>query len=154
MQDVNPYQAPLETSFAEPELDADSLPVASSNRRFLNFILDNIAFRFLIVSLALTSMVAGIDIWPTNRVYDIFLSIFLFMLYFTVQEAFWGRTLAKFITGTKVVTAEGGSPTVQQVIGRTLCRLIPFEAFTFFGKFPVGWHDKFSGTRVVLTRSR
>ena len=154
MQDVNPYQAPLETSFAEPELDADSLPVASSNRRFLNFILDNIAFRVLTMAIMVATMVAGIDIWPTNRVYEVLLGLSLFMLYYAVQEAFWGRTLAKFITGTKVVTAEGDAPTVQQVIGRTLCRLIPFEAFTFFEKFPVGWHDKFSGTRVVLTRSR
>lgn len=32
---------------------------------------------------------------------------------------------------------------------RTLCRLIPLEAFSFFGT--EGWHDKFSKTEVVKT---
>ena len=153
MQDENPYQAPLEPSFVEPILEADALPIASSNRRFLNLILDNILFRVLVFTIGfVVAMAGGVRFLPTEPLSDVALSISLFLLYYALQEFFWGRTLAKFITGTKVVTADGTAPTMQQIIGRTLCRIIPFEAFSYLGKFPVGWHDKLSGTRVVLTR--
>ena len=36
------------------------------------------------------------------------------------------------------------------ILVRTFCRYIPFEAFTFLGnKSPIGWHDKLSKTIVV-----
>ena len=44
----------------------------------------------------------------------------------------------------------GTKPRFGQVIGRTLCRFVPFEAFSFFGER--GWHDKIPKTRVVMAR--
>ena len=67
-------------------------------------------------------------------------------------EAVFQRSPGKFLTGTKVVNESGGKPTFGQILGRSLCRFIPFEAFSFlFGDSSrvVGWHDKFSGTLVV-----
>jgi uncharacterized RDD family membrane protein YckC len=154
MQDENPYQAPLETSVVEPILDSAALPIASSNRRFLNLILDTIAFRGLAFAFGVVCGMVNVAPWPTKPIPDMLLGVVLFLLYYALQEAIWGRTLAKFITGTKVVTVAGTSPTVKQAIGRTLCRYIPFEAFSFLGESPVGWHDKFSGTRVVLVNPR
>ena len=62
------------------------------------------------------------------------------------------RTLAKFITGTKVVTAKRDRPSIGQILGRTLSRYIPFEAFSCLDRRPIGWHDSLSGTRVIGTR--
>ena len=73
--------------------------------------------------------------------------------YFAFTEALFQRTLAKFLTGTRVVRADGTRPSFAQILGRSFARFIPFEAFSFlFGSHPVGWHDSLSGTRVVLTR--
>ncbi|MFT6808347.1 MAG: hypothetical protein ACJA01_001571 [Saprospiraceae bacterium] len=35
------------------------------------------------------------------------------------------------------------------VFKRSLCRLIPFEIFSFLGEPLMDWHDKISGTKVI-----
>ena len=40
---------------------------------------------------------------------------------------------------------------LKQVFLRTLIRLIPFEAFSFLGGSK-GWHDEWSGTKVIRVR--
>ena len=44
--------------------------------------------------------------------------------YFLVPEWLWGRTLGKFITGTIVVDKKGHRPTLEQVLIRTVLRLV------------------------------
>lgn len=80
------------------------------------------------------------------------LSFASFVFYYFVMELVFGRTVGKIVTGTKVVRADGSRPSAGQIIGRTLSRIIPFEAFSFFSSPCVGWHDSLSGTRVVKTR--
>jgi uncharacterized RDD family membrane protein YckC len=58
----------------------------------------------------------------------------------------------KLITGTRVVTESGEVPTARQILIRTVVRFVPFEAFSFLGSSGTGWHDTWSGTRVVRTR--
>ena len=48
--------------------------------------------------------------------------------------------------------ALGGRPSTAQVLGRTLCRIIPFEAFSFLGTPPKGWHDVIPKTMVVSVK--
>ena len=75
----------------------------------------------------------------------------VFCLYYVSFEFLTGRTLGKFLTGTRVVSDTGGPPTLGQVAMRSVLRLIPMEAFTFFARGP-GLHDRGSRTRVVLNR--
>jgi uncharacterized RDD family membrane protein YckC len=79
------------------------------------------------------------------------LGIAIMILYYLVTEGMWQRSLAKMLTKTRVVDADGGTPSIGQIIGRTLARFIPFEQFSFFGNkgYPIGWHDSLSGTRVI-----
>jgi uncharacterized RDD family membrane protein YckC len=71
------------------------------------------------------------------------------------MEVAFGATVGKLITGTRVVSADGGSARAGQVIGRTFARIIPFEPLSFLvGDTTTGWHDSLSGTKVVDTRSR
>jgi hypothetical protein len=77
--------------------------------------------------------------------------IIISFLYYLPQEAFSGRTLGKMITGTRAVNEDGTKLTFGRALGRTLCRYIPFEAFSFLGGNgrPRGWHDRISRTKVI-----
>ncbi len=114
--------------------DVPELVVASRWQRFLNLLLDSVGMTVTTILLG-----SGLDI--------AYLVVFV---YYAGFEAILGRTPAKFVTGTRVVGADGGRPSLAQILGRTLTRFIPFEALTFFGH--AGWHDRWSGTRVVRTR--
>ena len=143
-------------SFVEPPLDPQSLQIASESRRFLNFVLDNtlvrlLGFAFQPMFVAVAKMVK-MNGWPGLLYYLAFYFLVL-SVYYVPQEVFWGRTLGKFVTGTKVISADGTSPTPLQIVGRTFCRMIPFDWFSYLESCPVGWHDRFSSTRVVMARS-
>lgn len=75
-----------------------------------------------------------------------------FFLYYVGMEFAFQRTVGKFITGTKVLMADGSKPGFGAILKRTFCRLIPFDAvsFTFMKE---GFHDSLSGTKVVKVGS-
>jgi uncharacterized RDD family membrane protein YckC len=85
---------------------------------------------------------------------DYLLGFIILLIYYVPQEAFSGRTLGKMITGTKAVNEDGSKLTFGKVLGRTLCRFIPFEAFSFLGgqNKPKGWHDRIPKTKVISIR--
>lgn len=73
-----------------------------------------------------------------------------YFFYYVLLEIKLGRTIGKMITKTKVSTISGERPNWVFILLRTLCRFIPLEQFSFlFNKDAIGWHDKFSKTRVI-----
>ena len=72
--------------------------------------------------------------------------LFIYYLFF---EGVFGKTIGKMITKTKVISINGDAPDFSDIIGRTLCRFIPFEAFSYLGESGIGWHDSISKTLVV-----
>ncbi|MEP7184358.1 MAG: RDD family protein [Rhodanobacter sp.] len=72
------------------------------------------------------------------------------LAYYFFFEGIWARTPGKLVLGTRVVSQHGDKPAFGQVVGRTLCRFIPFDALSFFGE--EGWHDSIPKTQVVLVR--
>jgi uncharacterized RDD family membrane protein YckC len=68
-------------------------------------------------------------------------------IYYGLSESLTGRTLGKLATGTRVVNNKGITPSVNEILLRTLCRFVPFDALSFFGDS--GWHDDWSKTKVV-----
>jgi uncharacterized RDD family membrane protein YckC len=58
--------------------------------------------------------------------------------------------VGKLITGSKVVRHDGTAIDWKDAVVRTLCRFIPFEAFSALGTYP--WHDQLSKTKVVKVR--
>jgi hypothetical protein len=82
--------------------------------------------------------------------FDLFTQFAAYAIVYVLPEAACGRTLGKLCTGTKVVDLRGGKPSFGQVLARTAIRLVPFDAFSFLWGEPVGWHDSWSKTRVVL----
>jgi len=122
---------------------------AHSNRRLFNFVIDLVVVNILIrAAIVLTGFYGYINgYWLEYDVYV--LDLVVIAGYYLTCEFFFGRTVAKLITRTRVVSSDGGKSTLKQIAIRTVVRLVPFEIFSFFGTYPVGWHDKWSGTRVV-----
>lgn len=80
--------------------------------------------------------------------WELFIGNLNYCLYYFLMERYLdGRTISKYITGTKVISTDGSKPTSQQIMYRTLSRLVPFDALSFLGIN--GWHDSWSYTRVI-----
>ena len=167
MSETNPYAIPAGVEPPQfPGVATGELPIASQGQRFLNMIIDGILVNVtaqvvgFVVGIAYGLMAAssGREIAESEmallQLFGGFLGLFIFVGYYIVCELAFGRTVGKFVTGTRVVNSQGQVATTGQIIGRSFARMIPFEAFSFFGGkgFPVGWHDSLSGTRVIKTR--
>ena len=137
----NPYAPPQ--AELTPELQVQITPDASLGSRFGNLVIDNILRA--IIGIALMTLGNAMKAPDLGT----FMLVLSYPLYYLLFEGLFGRTPGKFITGTKVVAVGGGRATFGQVLGRTFSRFVPFEPFSFFGGTPTGWHDRWSGTRVV-----
>lgn len=130
---------------------------ASKEKRFINMVIDVIGyyiFTFIVGVvfglLALIGIEAPLNlIIQMDRIGELIFGIVISLTYFVAFEVLTQKTLGKLVTKTKVVLEDGTKPTTQDVFLRSLCRLIPFEAFSFLGEEGRGWHDSISNTYVV-----
>lgn len=151
----NPYASPRAPQHLAEEIDVRT-PVAPAGQgaRFANLIIDNLAQFVISFVFGIVVVVIGGErgVAFLNETPGLVIGLPILLAYYFVFEATTSRTLGKLITGTKVVNAQGRTPTIGQIAGRTFCRLIPFEAFSFFGTPPRGWHDSIPKTFVVKAR--
>ena len=134
-----------------------SFDEASLDKRFANLLLDSIIL--FIINFMFSLFIGLLLIFTSPLMFDKFTNLGLFgnyligfvigTIYYTLFEMYFGRTLGKFITKTKVVSTNGDKPSLNVIFIRTLCRYIPFEAFSYLGSSKSGWHDKLSGTKVI-----
>lgn len=139
--------------------------MATQGQRFLNWFIDNLLLRLVLrfvtqdifVKLLLniapdyTYRVFGGDPGFEAYLISYVFVIFHYIFYYTICEmAFKGRTLGKLISGTRAIRMDGGELTFKDALLRSLCRMVPFEAFSGFGYRP--WHDSWTKTTVVKTR--
>jgi uncharacterized RDD family membrane protein YckC len=130
---------------------------ASQGKRFANYLIDHICIYLLTfilaislgVILAIVSPSSLSDLKDDNKLLDYLFSFVIIILYYSTFESLTGRTIAKYITGTKVIDSDGNIPKYGIILKRTLCRFIPFEPLSFLGSVGSGWHDSISDTRVV-----
>ena len=133
---------------------------ASQGIRLINYVIDYIIvysfFFFLGAFAMLLFQFVGVDfllnfvnwIAELNRFQDILMTGFVYFSYTFLMEYFTkGRTIGKYITGTKVVSTDLQTIGAQQYFIRNISRLVPFDALSFLGNN--GWHDSWSDTRVV-----
>lgn len=129
---------------------------ASSGIRLANYFLDFImlyAINYILSNLAyflyeVTSIEFFYYYSNGNIVWQLFIGNFNYFLYYFLMENYLGgRTVAKYITGTKVISTDGTKPTTQQMMYRSLSRIVPFDGLSFLGVN--GWHDSWSDTRVI-----
>lgn len=134
--------------FIKEETEKTEAEGASTTLRFVNYLID------IIAGYLFTSLVGGIiaSFLPVNFTgYPFLIMIVMaasFFAYYIAMEVLFQKTLGKFITKTKVVTINGQKPKEQEIVLRTLCRMIPFDNFSFLFSRN-GWHDQFSKTRVI-----
>ncbi len=144
----NPYSVP-DSALTETVVN-QRREVASKWRRFGTWLIDYVCFLLLSVLFgALVGLLfgpAGLD--ALKKIPNFLLGLILLVTYYCFFEGIWARTPGKLVLGTVVVSQRGDKPSFGQIVGRTLCRFIPFEAFSFFGE--EGWHDSIPKTQVVL----
>jgi uncharacterized RDD family membrane protein YckC len=137
---------------------------ASKEKRFINYIVDKIIFYvllfafFFIFGIAI-ELLSEDSMWFWSFIDDLenlsplqdrlYTAIIFIILYMISEITLKGRTVGKYITKTKVVMKDGSKPKASDIILRSLCRLIPFDAFSFLGSEGRGWHDSVSNTYVV-----
>ena len=143
---VNPYAAPQADEVAPRGVPLEQ-PDASQGTRFANLFID------LVVRFVLSAFLGGaMSLLELHHEIFRYGVLLLTMLgYYVVCESLFGWTVGKLITGTRVVTNTGHRPSFLQILGRTFARFVPFEPLSFFGS-ATGWHDRWSGTRVVRLR--
>ncbi|WP_284460898.1 RDD family protein [Chryseobacterium sp.] len=128
--------------------------------RFANFILDRLVITIAFLALGFISsllyQLANIDFFvniiykmsQVNRFVDILItSVIYFMYSFLIEYFTKGRSIGKYITGSKVICIDGTEPTFNDYLIRNISRIVPFDALSFLGEN--GWHDKWSETRVI-----
>lgn len=151
MQDeANPYQPP---SHPLPGKDGfEDAVLASKWRRFGTLVIDYICYIVLggIFGFLVALLFGDKGIAMMERIPEYLLGLVIIMAFYLFFEGIWGRTPGKFVMGTIVQNEEGQKMSAGQLLKRTMCRFIPFEPFSFFGK--TGWHDSISDTRVVMRR--
>jgi uncharacterized RDD family membrane protein YckC len=145
---INPYAAPkADDSPVAPVADTLVLNHASMGTRFLNALIDQLVQQGLAMGLGILLAALGISFRG-----GFLLGMVLSVIYYSLLEGAFAVTVGKLITGTRVVDTEGNRPSFGQIVGRTFSRLVPFDAFSFLSTPSVGWHDRWSGTRVVKIR--
>lgn len=155
------------------DYENESLKLAGKGARFANYLIDAIiyggALGYLSYSntmtymemvqndpealMAMDPMELQSQMSVTGSTFgDIFLNLGIMVGYYALCEGLLkGRTIGKFVTGTKAVKKDGSDISFGQAIGRSFARLIPFEPLSvLFGK--KGWHDTIPGTMVVKAK--
>ncbi len=137
---------------------------ASKGNRFTNYIIDIIIFIVLFYGIIILASLlfysfADDTTEIDNFIYEleninpfldrILTGTILALMYFASETILKGRTVAKYITKTKVVLEDGSNPDTIDYLKRSFSRIIPFEAFSFLGSEGRGWHDSISKTYVV-----
>ncbi|MFD0724449.1 RDD family protein [Lysobacter brunescens] len=161
----NPYDAP--SAPIEAQLPSERLAIENAGRwrRLFGFLIDYAASTILSAVIAVPYVMflywqggdAALDALENqqNILLDYVLGLFATLLYYIVLEGWFGWTIGKLVTGTRVVNEKGARPTWKQVVGRTLGRFIPFEPFSLLfanDNDKRGWHDTLSKTHVVRRR--
>ena len=132
--------------------------IASNRQRFVNVVIDYVARLGLTFVIGMIAAMIGvltgneeilIFFQNITRIQELTIGLVVLLLYYNVFEIFFGTTVGKLMTKTVVVDEYGEKPTANAILIRSLCRLIPFEVFSFFGTPCVGWHDSLSKTYVV-----
>jgi|GEM_PF-112591 len=136
---------------------------ASKGRRFGNYIIDLVMRRIAtaIFGIGLGFIFALLDsdgMFFLNSsalglLVNYLIGYTIMVIYYGFTEiAFKGKSIGKMITKTKVVDINGGPASQNQIVKRSLSRMIPFYPFSvlFADDDGRGWHDQISRTRVVM----
>ncbi len=155
-------ESPLEIS-VEQDLNGqpeEYLLPATRGQRFVNYFVDDIlitiymitTIRALLNTDAYRSSFENTARSLGNEATMIILFLIARFLYFFIFEALFVASPGKMLTQTRVSNKSGNHPGLIPILKRTLCRFIPFEAFTFLTGHNL--HDKLSDTFVIREQEK
>ena len=131
---------------------------ATMGQRLANYIIDYIIQIIIVIGIsfviAFVAMLTGNEaviarMEAINQIEKYALGAVIVLVYYNFFEIFFAQSVGKFITNTIVVNEMGEKPTTNEILNRSLFRLIPFEQFSFLFIPNKGWHDSISKTYVV-----
>ncbi len=118
-------------------------------KRFAHFFIDALIFGFL--TIPFDYALSFIDYQPQTIGLSLSMSYFpsylLYALYYFIFESISQSTPGKMLTNTLVINEYGQKPSRNELIVRSLIRLVPFEAFSCLSERR--WHDRWSKTWVI-----
>jgi uncharacterized RDD family membrane protein YckC len=133
---------------------------ASTGKRLANYLIDFVVF--LIVVFILAIIIAMVSppssdesgLISDNSLLERLFWMFMYGAYMAIIEGiFKGRSIGKFITGTKAVNEDGSNISFTTAIARGFSRIVPFEPFSALGSPSYPWHDKWNKTYVIDIRN-
>ena len=150
----NPYELhpAVENVLEDFEIN---LQQASTGKRFANWLIDVICFYILSFFYGMTLPLLvheGLHDPLTGKLdikYQLLVYVIYFLYYIIMESAFKGKTVGKYITGTRAVQDNGSPITFRTALLRTLCRCVPFEIFSALGSPSYPWHDRWTDTYVI-----
>ena len=141
----------VEQTFIKQSEDQKAIESSKVNSgvRLLNFIIDFLAIIIIYLIINLISKFI-IKVTSIDIAYILAAIFFLvsFLGYYYFLEVKYQKTLAKFITDTKVTNLNGEKPDSSEIALRTFARLIPFDRVSFIFTRN-GLHDLLSRTTVI-----
>ncbi|RDZ26691.1 RDD family protein [Lysobacter silvisoli] len=155
MDEHDPYRASSAALTAPLEkLDIES---TTKVRRFFNWLIDKaVGYACWAVGAAVAVVILGEPAvqWfeEMSRLLELVLSVVSMLAYYTLMEGAFGFTIGKLITNTRVVDEYGRPPGFGRALLRSLCRFIPFEAFSLLmseDSVRRGWHDSLARCYVI-----
>jgi uncharacterized RDD family membrane protein YckC len=130
---------------------------ASSGKRFGNYIIDRIVFYVVTIGIGailvsfsptLLDFVSGDS--PKSDIADRLFTYIFYGIFMGIVEGLGkGKTIGKYITGTRAVNEDGSIITFSTGFVRGLTRLVPFNALSALGTPSYPWHDKWTKTFVI-----
>jgi len=131
---------------------------ASKGKRFANYLIDLIAQYGLLFGIFVGNELNRVQYSdpylyeePASPLMDYLWGAIMVVFYYSICEYFFkGKTLGKLITRTRAVMEDNRRLDFQSALVRSLIRVVPFEAFSYLGEKPTGWHDDWSKTKVIL----
>ncbi len=154
MEHLDSNQAPTDNLLDDISVN---LVQANGNLRFVNLLVDHIVL-YLLWKFLLGRIVGVIIVFSGLYTEDrtlFLLESYVFVIIFDVlifagQEALMGgKTIGKFVTGTRAINSDGAGINFKTALLRSLSRIVPFEAFSALSSPCYPWHDRWTGTLVI-----
>jgi uncharacterized RDD family membrane protein YckC len=131
---------------------------ASRGKRFLNYIIDLIAFYLILIGLGILFVLLfpgfleySDNSSPMFNFLDRLVALILYGVIMGIFEAaLKGKSIGKFITGTKAVNEDGSTISTKTAFLRGLSKAVPFCAFSALSGYVCSpWQDRWTKTYVI-----
>lgn len=141
--DISLFQEALTTEQTKPNSSLNLVKVTRLSR-FINFVVDTIIW-IIIVAILTAPLNAQDDF---EMLIGYLIMIVIFFSYYILLETKYQKTVGKFLTKTKVINNDESKPNFKDILRRTCCRIIPFDAISFLFSHN-GFHDRLSDTHLT-----